>query len=118
MTALVIPTRRRYPRDMRSISSPFSRLAQLVLPEQTSSRLPRLFGLEQRTAQRWMSGEMLPIEGAVEQLERQQGLLAAENPEQALDQLIERWRAAGLADEVIGSVLSVAYEKLLARRIR
>ena len=116
--ALVIHPRPRYPHRMNRPDNPFAVLAASVLPEQTSGRLSRMAGVNQRIAQRWLSGELPPLPEIVQALKKQRELLAAESPERALDEMIGRWQAAGLDDEVIGAVLSVAYERLLARRVR
>jgi hypothetical protein len=103
---------------MSAPTNPFAALAASVLPEQTSARLARLTGANQRVAQRWITGELEPLPEAVAALEHQRDLLAVESPAGVLDEALERWRAAGLDDEVVGAALSMAYEKLLDRKIR
>ena len=98
--------------------NPFAALAREVLPEQTSGRLARMFDVNQRIAQRWMSGDLDPPADVVDRLERQRDLLKDHHPGVAMAQVIVKAQDAGLDTEVLGAFLSEVYEFVTKRRIR
>jgi hypothetical protein len=88
------------------------------LPEQTSGRLARLGGVDQRVAQRWISGDADVPQDVVAMLQAQRAILDELKAGKDLHLLIDSWKQYGLDDEVIGALISVAYEHILKRRIR
>jgi hypothetical protein len=95
----------------------FRDAAHEIFPAGTSSRLARVLGVQQRLAQRWLSGEMPPTAEAVEYVRRQQQALKGHNPELSICALVDRWHEAGIDGEVQASHLAHIYETLIDRSI-
>lgn len=98
--------------------NPFAALAREVLPEQTSGRLARMFDVNQRIAQRWMSGDLDVPADVTARLQAQRDMLATFHPGAALTRLISAAYDTGLDAEVTAAFLSAGYEVLLQRKIR
>lgn len=88
-----------------------------VYPTGPSGRLARSLDVNQRLVQRWLNGEQVPTQRAVDYVKAQQKAVLATRPGAALVQLVEQWSAAGLDNEAIGAHLAEIYEKLLDRQI-
>lgn len=97
---------------------PFAVLARDVLPEQTSGRLARLADVNQRIAQRWLSGDLEPPADVVSRLERQRDLLKDHHPGMQMAQLIVKAQQAGIETEVLGAFISEVYEFVTKRKIQ
>lgn len=97
---------------------PFAILARDVLPEQTSGRLARMADVNQRIAQRWLSGDLEAPADIVAMLEHQREILTSFHPGGELMKLLQTAHARGLHNEVTGSLVAGAYETLLQRRIK
>ncbi len=97
---------------------PFAVLARDVLPEQTSGRLARMFDVNQRIAQRWISGDLEPPPDVWAKLQRQQELLKDHHPGVAMAQIIVQAQQAGIETEVLGAFLSEVYEFVTKRKIQ
>ena len=102
----------------QSADHPFAALAREVLPEQTSGRLARMFDVNQRIAQRWMSGDLDAPADVVERLEQQRVLLRSDHPGIEMARVILKAQDAGLDTEVLGAFLSEVYEFVTKRKIR
>src|SRR5690554_504457 len=92
---------------------PFAILARDFLPKQTSGRLARMADVNQRVAQRWLSGDLEAPADIVARLQAQQALLQQFHPGAEMTLLISRAYDAGLDTEVTGAFISAAYEILL-----
>ena len=103
---------------MNQPTNPFAELAISILPEQTSGRLARMCDVDQRTAQRWMSGAIEPPDEIVALLHAQAAALQAYHPQQALVEVAARAHDAGVEIEVIASWIAAGYEDIVGRRIR
>lgn len=103
---------------MKPADLPFYQLAQAILPEQTSGRLARMAGVNQRIAQRWLASDLEVPADVLAKVDEQRAALEKYHPGEQLALVLARAHEAGLDAEVTGAFLSAAYELLLSRRIR
>jgi transposase-like protein len=90
-------------------------LAKAILPDATVSRMARVHGVDKRVVLRWMSGDAT-IPDDVAAWAREQARLVGElRPQAELEQIVKRWRGAGLDDETIASMLAAQHSHVTGR---
>lgn len=95
----------------------FGDVVHEIFPIGASSRLSRVLDVNQRLAQRWISGEQHPTQRAIAYVKQQEQALVRVGPTGELENLAERWSAAGMDNETIASHLAAIYARLTARQI-
>lgn len=96
---------------------PWQRLLQSVLPHLTTKRVGRLTGKSHRVAQKWHSGEMTVPPEVVEEVTRQQKILADSQLSSKLEAVISGALATDLNREIIASHLAAEYKRVTGLEI-
>jgi len=96
---------------------PWQRLLQSVLPHLTTKRVGRLTGKSHRVAQKWHSGEMTVPPEVVEEVTRQQKILADSQLSSRLESVISDALATDLNPEIIASHLADQYRRVTGLEI-
>lgn len=89
-----------------------------LFPDAQSSRLARQFDVKQRTAQKWLAGELPIPEEITTWVDEQYAAVARSLRVMVMESLIQQWSDAGIDDSVIAAHISRIYGDLTGMQIR
>ncbi len=103
-------------------------VAEMLLPDSATARMSRIFDVNQRSVQKWLSGQnpapthvidWMNSQGAIIGQIENAGIEGADEPtlEDEIDEVVGRYRRAGVHEEVVGAHLALAYKRLLHREV-
>ena len=103
--------------DAPDESERFADRVREIFPKGATARLARSVEINQRMAQRWMSGQNEPPPDVIEFVAEQTKALQGADISGQMQRMIEGLQAKGLHGEVIAAQIADAYEQLIGRDI-
>lgn len=88
-----------------------------AFPDRSSARAARFANVNQRTMQKWMAGESDVPENIANAIDRQGRIVDETNVRQHLDETVQDFLDADGHPEVLGSILSALYQRVLGKPI-
>lgn len=95
----------------------FKTAVHRAFPDRSSARAARFADVGQRTMQKWMSGESDVPENIAAIIEVQGNIVDETNVRQHLDETVQDFLDADGHPEVLGSILSALYQRVLGKPI-
>lgn len=95
----------------------FKTAVHRAFPDRSSARAARFADVNQRTMQKWMSGESDVPEAIADMVDRQGRIVDETNVAVHLDETIQNFLEADGHPEVLGSILSALYKRVLGKPI-
>lgn len=88
-----------------------------AFPDRSSARAARFADVNQRTMQKWMSGESDVPENIADLIDHQGRIVDETNVRVHLDELVQDFLDAGGHPEVLGSILSALHMRVMGKPI-